>query len=257
MWDALPLWAIGLLLTLAMIVARELGDRAHRRFRHLADAPDSDSADEGFLLSGVLGLLALLLAFALSMALERHEQRRALVLAEADAISTLSHRLQLFDSPAAEQSAALLKAYGHARVRASVAPLGYPRLRAEARAEALGDRLTATILGAARNARTVPTTALIVQASDAVSDVASERIAATHARIPARVMNLLALYCVAAAAMLGYTLASTGSRHRGGAYFTFVLIAFAFATVADLDRPRSGAILVSQEPLIDTVARLP
>ena len=81
-------------------------------------------------------------------------------------------------------------------------------------------------------------------------------LAATRARLPARVLDLLALYCLAAAGMLGYTVAAAGGRHRPAAYAMFVLLAFAFATIHDLDRPRSGAILVDQSILADTVRRL-
>lgn len=256
MWDDLPLWAIGGLLALAMVAAREVGDFAWRRTRSAAERAGGGSADEGFILSGVLGLLALLLAFALSMALNRHEQRRILVTAEADAISTLSHRLRLLDDPARAQTQALLKAYGQARVRASTTPISPARLRAERDAQTLGDRLTAAVLAAVQPNRASPSTPIIVQAADAVSDIASDRAAATQARLPGRVMDLLALYCLAAAAMLGYTVAAAGGRHRIAAYAMFVLLAFAFATIADLDRPRAGAILVPQDALIDTVKRL-
>lgn len=57
--------------------------------------------------------------------------------------------------------------------------------------------------------------------------------------------------------MLSYTFASTGSGHRTASYMRFALFAFAFVTIRDLDRPRSSAIRVTQQALVDAFTALP
>src|SRR6478735_9623096 len=56
-----------------------------------------EHSQESYLVGGILGLLALLLAFSFSMALDRYEERRHLVVKEANAIGTAYLRAQLLD----------------------------------------------------------------------------------------------------------------------------------------------------------------
>src|SRR4051794_670555 len=60
---------------------------------------DSEHAQEGYLVGSMLGILALLMAFSFSMALDRYEERRHLVVQEANAIGTAYLRAQLLDEP--------------------------------------------------------------------------------------------------------------------------------------------------------------
>jgi hypothetical protein len=89
-----------------------------------------------------------------------------------------------------------------------------------------------------------------------MSDAASNRNALAVARLPERVLTLLAAFCFVSAGMLGYAIASERSRHRMASGALFLLLALAFGTVLDLDRPVTGAITVSQEPLQEVVRAL-
>ena len=253
MLNELSLTVIAISLLVAMLLAHELGLAAHHRF----DRGSEGSTDEGFILSGVLGLLALLLGFSFSMALERHEHRRALVVAEANAISTFSHRVELLDTPMRAAIQRRLVAYGEARVRVGNLPASDARAAARAASDRLSSALNAETIVAARRESSPAITSLVMQALDAMSDIATERRATIDAVLPESVIGLLALYCVFAAAMLGYSVAASGGRHRVAGSSLFVLLALAFATILDLDRPRSGAIQIPQTPMIAVVAALP
>lgn len=247
----LAVLAIGLLV--AMLVAHEFGLAAQRRFNRGV----TGSADEGFILSGVLGLLALLLGFSFSLALERHEHRRALVVAEANAISTFAHRVELLDAPMRAAIHRRLLAYAEARVRVGNLPASAARTTARAESDRLAAALNAQTIAAARLESKPAVTSLVMQALDTMGDVATERRATIDAVLPESVIGLLALYCVLAAAMLGHAVAASGGRHRIAGGALFVLLALAFATILDLDRPRSGAIQIPQTPMIAAVAALP
>ena len=60
----------------------------------------------------LLGLVGLLLAFGLTMAVGRYESRRALVVQEADTIGTTYLRAQLLPEPMRSDSLELLMSYG-------------------------------------------------------------------------------------------------------------------------------------------------
>src|SRR5438128_650672 len=114
-WD-LPIFVVALALLVGMLSAYELGIRAHNRLRARADSKRSGSSDEGFILSGVLGLLALLMAFSFSMAVGRYENRRELMLTEANAISSFDLMAEAVKAPFTDQMRAELRPYASARL---------------------------------------------------------------------------------------------------------------------------------------------
>ena len=67
--------------------------------RRLRDRPDSSSEPVGVVQAALLGLVGLLLAFGLTMAVGRYETRRALIVQESNAIGTTYLRAQLLPEP--------------------------------------------------------------------------------------------------------------------------------------------------------------
>src|SRR5262249_23862776 len=102
-----------LLLFVVMGLAREFGAWARRREGRVVRNTGS-ATDEGYILSAVLGLLALLVAFSFGMALNRYEARRELVVTEANALGTAYLRIAILDDPAKLRS--LMLQYARARL---------------------------------------------------------------------------------------------------------------------------------------------
>ena len=69
------------------------------KVRSGAATVDDDNAFENLSASATLGLLALLLGFSFSLALDRFDVRRSMTLQEANAIGTTYLRSQLMDEP--------------------------------------------------------------------------------------------------------------------------------------------------------------
>ena len=90
-------------LTLAVT---ELGFRLGRKRK--AHTPDNIKAQIFTVEAAILGILALLLGFTMSMAVSRFEIRKQLVLEEADAIGTSALRAQLVPAPAGAEISSLL-----------------------------------------------------------------------------------------------------------------------------------------------------
>lgn len=252
MIDNAPLLLIGCVLLMAMLAAYGLGHVLHGVL--LRGREDGATSDESYVLSGVFGLLALLMAFAFSLAIGRYETRRELVIDEANAISTMASRLSLLDE---RQSAALrlpLATYARARAEAGKIDDDARWQGATDEAARLGDGFGNLLFATLRSMPPDTRGPVLVQAYNAMGDLATARHAARKARLPEEVLLLLALYCCAGATMLGYTLAGTGRRHTLASLIFFALLASAFVTILDLDRPRGGAILVPQDEL-EAVAR--
>jgi hypothetical protein len=82
-------------------------------------------------------------------------------------------------------------------------------------------------------------------------DLASARAAARAAHIPDFVQWLLLVYAILAMAMLGTVLGSSLKQHLPQTALLLVLLTLSHMIVLDLDRPRSGSIQVSQQPMED------
>lgn len=243
----LPLLGVGVFVLLGLgVLLGRAGCLWLRRRRGVAE-------DDGqnHLLSAVMGLLALLLGFTFSLALSRYEDRRALVVQEANAIGTTWLRVQLLEEPNRAAMSQLMRAYLDARIAWSEADNG-----ALAPSEALQARLW-TAMGQA--VRTDPSAQLSRATMDAMNqsfDLAGERAAEREAHVPGRVLGTLMLYAALSMVMLGYTLAAAGGRHWIATGLVLVLLTLALVLILDLDRPRSGGVQVSQQPLIALRASL-
>ena len=87
--------------------------------RYLRKHSDTLREPFGVLQGALLGVVGLILAFGLSLAVGRYEDRRAAVVAEANAIGTTYLRAQLLAEPERSRSLALLREYTDLAIRLS------------------------------------------------------------------------------------------------------------------------------------------
>src|SRR6188474_1973550 len=106
--------------TLALIVVGVIGAATAtgvllgRRLRHHSEVLREPF---GVLQGALLGVVGLILAFGLSLAVGRYEGRRTAVVDEANAIGTTYLRAQLIAEPARTRSLALLREYTDLAIR--------------------------------------------------------------------------------------------------------------------------------------------
>ena len=113
--DALPLWALFIVIVLVVLFSVECGYRLgkYRRGRqeHEKEAP------VGTMVGATLGLLAFILAFTFGLAAARFDTRRQVLLDEANAIGTTYLRAGMLPERV-EEIRALLRNYVSARLDA-------------------------------------------------------------------------------------------------------------------------------------------
>lgn len=250
-FDTAPLGLIGILLFLLLILFFRLGAWLRGRSKHV----DGRTDDEGYLLSAALALLGLLIAFTFSLALNRYDSRRGLVVQEANAIGTAWLRAGLADGAAGAALQQSIARYADVR-------LDLPKSGDKAhvaRIEATSSRLQSQIW---REMKTdiatmpAPIATTLITAMNEMFDVAAARKAERQARIPSDVLIVLVLCAGMSAAIIGYVLGSTGKSHRTVTTILFALLTLALLMILDLDRPWRGAITVSQQPMLDMRAGL-
>jgi hypothetical protein len=239
---------VGLAVVLA---ASEIG----HRFGVRAAARGGD--DVSTLESAVLGLLALMIGFTFAMALARFEARRDAVLNEANAIGTTALRARLLPEPHRTESLKLLREY--VKIRLDVTDDQVSRKeqvaaidRSNVLQEALWQQAKAM---AAKDSGMVPT-GLFIQTLNEMIDNHGKRLAALRNRVPNIV--LLSLFGIAAVAggFTGYATGLDARRARLPVYLIGLLVSVVILLILDLDRPSSGFIKVSQQPMVDTAASI-
>jgi hypothetical protein len=244
--DLVPLAAVPAALVLLFLTAAEIGFRYHRRF-----GGDGGAEDEAQVLSTALLVLALLLGFTFSMALSRYDERRELVVQEANDIGTAWLRAGLVPAPHGPALQAALADYAGVRV---TSPLPGETARL-ARAAELRNRVWA-LTAAAQATLDGPRAVSLVSAVNAVLDTGTQREKAVAARVPGEVMLLLVVFASVACFLLGYVLDAHGHRHRFASGILFLLLGLTIMLILDLDRPADGAILVDQTAMEALVASL-
>jgi hypothetical protein len=199
----------------------------------------------------LLGLVGLLLAFGLTMAVGRYESRRALVVQEANAIGTTFLRAQMLNEPARSASLNLLRRYADAAiVLADSVPDGTAFLAADGDMLSIQNELWALAGRAvvADPAGTVPR--LYIETLNDMIDRHSDRDASLRNRVPSSVMILEVAGSAVALGMLSLYLALLGRGATTSVLAAAVVILILLVSF-DLDRPARGFITIRDQPLVE------
>ena len=210
--------------------------------------------DFGFILGGMLTLLALLIGFSFSMALSRYDLRKTYEEAEANAIGTEYVRVDLLAATEAANVRPLLKKYLEQRVLFYLAHAEEEFQQVNARTEQLQIELWSAVRAAAESQPT-PIAALAVAGMNDVLNSQGYTQAAYWNRIPTAAWILLVAMAIGCSLLIGY-----GSR-SGKARFELLAIlplgaSVAFMFIADLDAPRHGIIRIRPQNLISLAESL-
>ena len=250
-----PLWIVASVLFVTICLAALTGAalRTQRDRRVSALETQAEAGQEGYVVSAVLGLLALLLGFTFSLAVDRFDARRLLVLEEANAIGTAYLRSQLLPEPHRSRMSGLLIRYTDNRLALGEAkPDGVPPLLVKN--DALVTDIWAAAAAAFDSIKSLNFSSAYVQSINSVIDVGSARKAARQARVPPEVFAALLVYMVVAAGVLGYVVRGVALRVAGG--LLLALLTLSLSLIIDIDRPSMGGVVESQTPMEDLVKSL-
>jgi hypothetical protein len=248
-----PLWLVAIILIVACILFREAGAWLYRRMER--DADDGDDSTRSHVIGPIFGLLGFVIAFCFSIALDRFDNRRALVAEEANAIGTTYLRADLFDEPIRSQMRATLREYAATRI----APSGLWDQRMEGRlayTRGLRTKLWDQTRTALMPMRQTEQATYFLETMNHMIDVAALRELASRSRIPTRILDVMLLYLFASSIMLGYVLQGRKGGQRKASAVMLALFVVVIVLVLDIDRPQSGSIRVPQRAMVELVAEL-
>jgi hypothetical protein len=207
--------------------------------------------------AAILGLLALMISFTFAMALSRFDARREAVLNEANAIGTTALRARLLPAPHNSQCLTLLREY--VRVRLDITRRNPPAAELAAainRSNEIQEMLWQQTKAVAADDKGLVPTGLFIEALNQMIDIQEQRLTAVRNRVPNIV--ILSLYGIAAVAMgfTGYAGALERRQWRPAVYITGMLVAAVILLIQDIDRPSTGFIRISQQPMLDVASSL-
>ncbi len=203
----------------------------------------------GVLQGALLGFMALILAFGLSLALGRYESRRADVVDDANTIGTAYLRAQTLPEPMRSQSLALLVKYTDAELQLTDDKPGSDAFnRTIAEGSALERPLWAL---AARSVQADPegtAPRLYEESLNDMIDQQTVRAAGLANRVPLEVLLLEVFGSAVAMFLLGLHVGALG-RSLIPVLLAATLVTMLLFVTFDLDRPTRGFITIPDAPL--------
>jgi hypothetical protein len=237
-------WTLFAVVFIVLLLMVEIGARFGERASVGTDQLRHEQLVAGR--DGVGLLLSLLLGFTLAMVLSRFDQRKQLIVDEANTIGTATLRAQLLSEPARSKVAALLRDYVDARIEFSRSALGSQDFdRSVARTKELQDTMWEQSVEVAHLAPN-PITSIFIQSLNDVIDLSEKRMAMLENRVPPAIWVMLLLISL-------LTCFTTGMSVRRRFWFVMMLsplmISIVIALIADLNSPRTGLIQIGRQSM--------
>lgn len=237
-----------------LVGAVEVGYRYGRR--RILNDPSSKDQSLGSIDSSVLGVLGLIVAFTFSGALGRFDQRRELILQEANAIGTAYLRIDLLSTPSQAKLRPLFKDYVRSRIalfdnfeNSEIANIH------SRRAIQLQNEIWRIVTASSVSTQNPAIVSLALSSVNDMIDITNSRLQATRSHPPTVVYSILFLLAIISALLVGYNM-SLGNKR---AWFHIIIFAFVISLLTyvtiDLEYPRLGLfkIEIGDKVLMETL----
>jgi len=227
-----------------MFVFAEIGRRIGvARLARNSDGPaQGGSAAE----AAVFGLLGLLIAFSFSGAASRFEDRRDLIVQEANAIGTAYLRLDLLSAEPRTELQALFRRYVDVRMETYRGPetIDASELK-RAEGTKLQEEIWAKAVAASRSSEApLQTVVLLLPALNEMIDITATRVMATLNHPPPVVFVLLGGLSLIGALLVGYGTSINKDRSWFHTAVFAAILSITVYVIIDLEFPRLGLIRV-------------
>jgi hypothetical protein len=204
----------------------------------------------GALQGALLALVGLILAFGLSLAVGRYQDRRADVVNDANAIGTTYLRAQTLAEPQRSRSLALLRRYNDLAIRLTGEITSSASFRATAAEQEGVQQMLWRLGGEAINGRPRDSAPrLYLDSLNSMIDQQGVRIAGLNNHPPNAVLLLELIGAALALGMLALYVSVLG-RGLVPVIVAAVVVGFLVLVTFDLDRPTRGFITIPATPLL-------
>jgi hypothetical protein len=244
---SLSSWELGLLVFAVVGGAAAVGVLAGRYLRRHTERYREPV---GALQGALLGVVGLILAFGLSLAVGRYQDRRADLVADANTIGTAYLRAQTIAEPQRSHSLTLLRRYNDLAIRITYEVPGSAAIRATSAEQGQLQRALWRLAGESLNARPRDSAPrLYVDSLNDMIDQQTVRLAGLNNRVPGAVLWLELLGAALALGLLALYISMLGKGLIPIAAAA-VIVSFLVLVTFDLDRPTRGLITIPASPLL-------
>ena len=246
--DTMPIWALFLVLLVAILLAIEIGFRLGERTRK-GSAADADLSAGPFV-GASLSLLAFMLAMVFTASMSRLQEMKEVGLRGANAIGRVHLYADLVPGEDRAEIQQLLREYASLTLEANESGDEQSE-RALERSDYLRRQLWSRATALAEQSPSL-STARLLDSVLRLFDVHNEWITLTvHYRLPGIVWVALFGLAVLAMATAGYARGLAGSRQTTIALWAAVGFSVVLVLVVALERPRSHLSRVARSALLD------
>jgi hypothetical protein len=195
-----------------------------------------------------LTLLALLLAFTFGAAMARHEQRRLMVIADANAVGDFYTCASLLNEPLRMQLQTQIRGYTRLRLETAHQGLTAGELdHALHRFQLMQQEMTALVAQAMSNG--TPIAVSLTNALNEVTSAHGSRIGAAEDRLPVVSPLLLVTSALTSAFLVGREAGKLRRMAFAGIVSFILIVTLAIYVTFDLNDPQVGLIYPSQQPM--------
>jgi len=247
MFFRLTTWELWALVLLVIGGLSALGVLVGRLIRHRSDVYREPI---GVLQGALLGVVGLILAFGLSLAVGRYQDRRSDVVDDANTIGTAYLRAETIHEPQRTKSLALLRRYNDLAIVLTREIPGSASIRRTAARESALQRRLWRLAGESLNGDprgSAPR--LYVDSLNSMIDQQTVRLAGLNNRVPDAVLWLELLGAAVAVSVLALYVSVLG-RGLAPVIAAALLVSAVVVVTFDLDRPTRGLIKIPAAPLL-------
>ncbi len=226
-----------------MLAFLELGRRLGARRR--AIDPEGAAAGTGPMVGAVFALLGLLIAFTFSGAASRFEDRRKLIVEEANAIGTAYLRIDLLPTSSQPRLRESFRQYVDARLAFYRA---IPDLDAVAshqkRFTELQNDIWAQAVAGTQQSGSAAVMSLVIASLNEMIDITTTRSVALLTHPPVLIFVMLMIMVLASSLLAGFDMAASGRTPWLHMLGYAVLTTLALYVILDIEFPRAGLIRI-------------
>lgn len=246
--ELLPLWAVFALTSLVVILSIEAGFK-FAAFHNHRFKPENEAVLNSSV-QATLGLLAFVLAFTFGVSAERFNDRRVLVIEEANTIGTTFLRSEFLPDARKNDIQNLLRSYVELRLKLARDPSFLPEALSESRR--IQGALWRHAVEVGKSDLNSDVVALFIESVNDTFELQSRRVAAAlYARVPESIWAVLFGMVVLSMGAVGYHFGSSGNRSWPSTIFLTSSFAIVIMMIAGLDRPGDKFLGADQRPLVD------
>lgn len=252
--DQFPLWLVYFLTVGLFLFVAEIGFRIGK-WRHYRDPASQKGPITDAVVGSLLGLLAFLLAFTIGIVLNQHNERKEMVVAEANAIGVCYLRADFLNETDRDTTRDLLEEYVEVRIAATVDPTRNMEF-ATTRSEEIHGKLWSIVEDNVSQGQDSDIMGLFIESVNEVISIHRLRLTAAEMRLP----RLLGLMFYAAALvsflLMGLVDSSDDKRNPTATVLFAMALVAVLMIIIDLDRPQGGMLTISQTAMSDLLRQI-